>query len=126
MGRATVHAKTERCGVVLVVEDNPLLQLTTMEVLAGSGLDVIPANNADEALCILESRDDVRAVFTDIEMPGSMDGLGLVETVCARWPEICAVVTSGGPPPKRWPLPSHVRYYQKPYNQRSLIEALGG
>jgi CheY-like chemotaxis protein len=68
-------------AVVLVVEDELLLRLNAAQMMEDAGYEVIEASNADEAIQILESRTDIRIVFTDINMPGSMDGIKLANAV---------------------------------------------
>ena len=63
--------------VVLVVEDEPLLLMLAGEIVEDAGFEPILAHKADEAILILESRDDISIVFTDVRMPGSMDGIRL-------------------------------------------------
>ena len=81
--------------VVLVVEDEPLVRMLAADILEDEGFQVIEAATAPAALSILEKRDDVTALFTDIDMPGGMNGLELAGIVHARWPHIALVVTSG-------------------------------
>src|SRR3954463_3076741 len=81
--------------VVLVVEDEFLLRMNAVDMIAAAGFEVIEAANADEAIAILVNRRDITVVFTDIQMPGSMDGLKLARAVRGRWPPIKIVATSG-------------------------------
>ena len=81
--------------VVLIVEDEPLVRLGAVQAIEDAGFEVIEAANADEAIRILENRSDIRVVFTDIHMPGSIDGLKLAHAVRDRWPPIKIIVTSG-------------------------------
>ena len=81
--------------VVLIVEDELLLRMDAAEMIAAAGFEVVEAANADEAIEILEARRDITVVFTDIQMPGSMDGLKLARAVRGRWPPIKIVATSG-------------------------------
>lgn len=74
--------------VVLVVEDEFLLRMNAVEMIEDAGFEVVQAGNADEAIAILESRFDICVVFTDIQMPGSMDGLKLAAAVRGSWPPI--------------------------------------
>jgi CheY-like chemotaxis protein len=74
--------------VVLVVEDDPLLRMLAVEVVEEAGFIAIEARDADEAVILLESRTDIALLFTDINMPGSMDGLKLAHAVRDRWPPI--------------------------------------
>src|SRR5579859_5826237 len=81
--------------VVLIVEDEFLLRMDAIEMIAAAGFEVAEAANADRAIAILESRRDISVVFTDIQMPGSMDGLKLARAVRGRWPPIKILATSG-------------------------------
>jgi CheY-like chemotaxis protein len=75
--------------VVLIVEDKFLLRMDAVDMIAAAGFEVVDeAANADEAIKILEARRDITVVFTDIQMPGSMDGLKLARAVRGRWPPI--------------------------------------
>ena len=79
--------------VVLVVEDEFLLRMNAVDMIGAAGFEAVEAANADEAIEILESRRDITVVFTDIQMPGSMDGLKLAQTVRGRWPPVKIVAT---------------------------------
>src|SRR5580698_8197795 len=81
--------------LVLLVEDEILLRMNAVEIIEEGGFDVVEAANADEAIAILESRSDIGVIFTDIQMPGSMDGLKLAAAVRGRWPPIKIIATSG-------------------------------
>ena len=81
--------------VILIVEDEFLLRLDSAETIENAGFEVIQAANADEAIAILTARPDIHVVFTDIQMPGSMDGLKLARFVRDRWPPIKIIATSG-------------------------------
>ena len=87
--------------MILIVEDEFLLRMDSAEVIENAGFEVIQAGNADEAIAILEARPDIHIVFTDIQMPGSMDGLKLARFVRDRWPPIKIVATSGLGPGQR-------------------------
>ena len=82
-------------GRILIVEDEFLLRLDSAEVIAKAGFEVVQAANADEAIAILTARSNIHVVFTDIQMPGSMDGLKLARFVRHHWPPIKIVATSG-------------------------------
>ena len=84
-----------RRPVVLLVEDELLLRMDATAMVAEAGFEVVEAGDADEAIAILESRRDIGIVFTDIQMPGSMDGLKLAHAIRGRWPPIRIVATSG-------------------------------
>ena len=108
--------------VVLVVEDDFLLRIDAVDMIAAAGFEVVQAGNADEAIEILESRRDITVVFTDIQMPGSMDGLKLARAVRGRWPPIKIVATSGRDNVGETDLPAGGRFLPKPY---SLMEVTG-
>ena len=72
--------------VVLIVEDELLIRMHAVDMIESAGFDVVEAENADEAIAILERRADITVVFTDVNMPGSMDGLKLAAAVRGRWP----------------------------------------
>jgi CheY-like chemotaxis protein len=116
--------ETSCSAVVLVVEDEALLRLDAIEMLRDAGFRVIDAANADEAIAILESRRDIHAVVTDIQMPGSMDGLKLAATIRDRWPPIALIVTSGRKLARPEDLPARGRFLAKPYNGRRLVEEI--
>jgi two-component system, response regulator PdtaR len=110
-------------STVLVVEDETLVRLTICEGLAAEGYEVLTAANADEAIEILESRDDIRTVFTDVQMPGSMDGLKLAAAVQDRWPPINIIVTSGKGRPRDEQMPKNTQFIGKPYVTADVLRA---
>jgi CheY-like chemotaxis protein len=110
--------------VVLVVEDDSLIRLTAVEMVEAAGFDVVEAGNADEAMEILGSRPDIAVVFTDIQMPGSMDGLKLAAKIRGRWPPIKIVATSGIVNVRKVDLPEGGRFLPKPYSSAQIIGAL--
>ena len=109
---------------VLVVEDEPLLLMMAAEVGEDAGFEALEAGNADEALSLLETVDDIRILVTDIDMPGSMNGLKLAATVRNRWPPIQIVIVSGKQRPKRSELPDDSVFFPKPYDIQELSSAL--
>ena len=82
-------------SLVLIVEDDYLVRQNAVFLLEEAGFDTLEAACADEAIALLEARQDIRIVFTDINMPGSMDGLALAQAVRRRWPPVELVLTSG-------------------------------
>src|ERR1700694_3921785 len=96
---------------VLVVEDDEVLRMCAAEVVADAGFTPVEAVNADEAVAILESRSDIALVLTDIQMPGSMDGLGLARTVNDRWPAIKIILVSGRVKPTSTDIPPDSRFF---------------
>jgi CheY-like chemotaxis protein len=110
--------------VVLIVEDELLLRMNTAEMIGYAGFDVVEAGNADEAIAILEARPDIYVVFTDIQMPGSMDGLKLARFVRGRWPPIKIVATSGFVNVGKDDLPEGGRFVAKPYRSEHIVATL--
>lgn len=108
--------------VILVVEDDPLINLTTSEELLRAGYEAISASNADAAVVILERRGDIDLVFTDIDMEGSMDGLTLAYVVRNRWPPVEIIVTSGKQLPRA--LPERAIFVPKPYRTEHLVQTM--
>lgn len=110
--------------MILVVEDQPLLLLHCRLAFEDAGYDVIQADDADTALEALSRHPGIRTVFTDIAMPGSLNGLDLAALIQARWPDISVLVTSGAVSPPLSTIPPGVRFLPKPYTVRQLIDAL--
>lgn len=108
-------------GVILVVDDEEILRLIATDFLEDEGYEVVEAANAQAALDILASRSDVRLLFTDIQMPGKLDGMALAREVHRRWPAILLVVTSGRMRPRDEDIPDHGRFLAKPYSGSSLL-----
>ena len=95
-----------------------------LKSLKGAGFDVIEASNADEAISILVVRSDITVLFTDVQMPGSMDGLKLAAAVKGRWPPIKIVATSGVVNVRPDDLPEGGRFLPKPYDPTQLTATL--
>ena len=112
--------------VILVVEDHPIIRMGAVELVRSAGFDAIEAETADEAIRILESRADIRLVFTDVEMPGTMDGHKLALYVRDRWPPVMLIVASGKRIIAESALPPGTRFFQKPYNDNAIVEAIIG
>jgi CheY-like chemotaxis protein len=109
---------------VLIVEDEAFVRMIGADALEEAGYSVIEAGSADEALTLLEHERDVQVLFTDIRMPGSMDGLQLAGVVHQRWPLIRILLTSGDTHPSREAIPDDGRFLAKPYRFESLSREL--
>ena len=110
--------------VVLIVEDEPMLLIAASDVVEEAGFAVEIAVDADEAVRILESRSDIRIVFTDIDMPGSLDGMKLAACIRDRWPPIDILITSGQKMPALADLPARAMFLPKPYRSGDLQRIL--
>jgi two-component system, response regulator PdtaR len=110
--------------VVLIVEDEILLLMDAIDHLEAGGFEVVAAKNADQAITILEQRNDIVLIFTDIDMPGSMDGLKLAHFVKDRWPPIKIIATSGHAKITANDLPEGVRFLPKPYKATEVADTI--
>jgi two-component sensor histidine kinase/CheY-like chemotaxis protein len=121
-----VPAETGSTGVpnVLVVEDEMVLRMRAVDIVEDAGFTPVEAVNADEAIAILESRSDIDLLFTDIQMPGSMDGLKLAHAVHDRWPSIKIMLVSGQVRPSDAERPVDSRFFGKPLAARQMINEL--
>jgi two-component system, response regulator PdtaR len=116
------QAATEDPPVVLLVEDEPLVRMTAADELEEAGFHVLEAANADVALAVLEARsDEVQVLFTDVHMPGSMDGMELAEQVHRRWPHVLLLISSGYARPRPDEIPDHGQFMPKPYHAATLV-----
>jgi CheY-like chemotaxis protein len=109
-------------ATVLIVEDDLLVRELLNEELGASGYDVLMAGNADEAIEILERRSDIHLVFTDIDMPGSMNGLKLAAAVRDRWPPVHIIITTGKARPSE--IPANALFIPKPYLCASVVSEI--
>ena len=111
-------------SLVLIVEDEVLLRWAAAEAAIAAGFGVVEAGNAIEAISILEKREDIGVVFTDVHMPGAIDGLQLAHLVRSRWPPIRIIATSGQLKLREDDLPRGGHYLQKPYPVSKLTNML--
>ncbi len=109
---------------VLVVEDEPLIRLDVVDNLEREGFTVSEASNADEAIAVLSTSSNIELMFTDIDMPGSMDGLKLASAVRDRWPPIKIIVTSGHKIVEITDLPDGSLFFSKPYRHAPITESI--
>jgi two-component sensor histidine kinase/CheY-like chemotaxis protein len=109
---------------VLIVEDEMVLRMRAVDIVEDAGFAAVEAVNADQALAILESRSDISLLFTDIQMPGSMDGLKLAQAVHHRWPAIKIILVSGQVTPSEAEKPADSRFFGKPLSVKRMIGEL--
>jgi CheY-like chemotaxis protein len=107
---------------VLVVEDEVLIRDLVCEELTDAGFEVIQVGTADAAIAVLEARQDVHLIFTDIDMPGSIDGLKLAAAVRDRWPPVHIIITTGKARPLT--VPANALFIPKPYLGRNVVTAM--
>ena len=111
-------------SIILIVEDECLVRMNAAMMMEEAGFNVLEAGNADEAIRLLEGNPDISIVFTDIEMPGSMNGLKLAHAVTDRWPPIRIIATPGRFNVGDGDLPTGGRFLPKPYRAGQILTAL--
>jgi YesN/AraC family two-component response regulator len=109
---------------VLIVEDEFLIRMGIVDSIQRAGFEIFEAGNADEAIRLLEEHPDITVLFTDIDMPGSMDGLKLAAAVRRRWPPVKIIVTSGHVKMRQEDLPVEGRFFAKPYDHNTILSTL--
>ena len=107
-------------GAVLVVDDEALIRMDLVETLQERGFPTYEADNAAEAIAMLEKHTYIRVVFTDIQMPGRMDGVDLAHYVRDRWPPTILIVCSGNRTPSPSSLPAACTFLAKPFDSDML------
>ena len=112
--------------LILVVEDNPIIRWSAVDIAREAGFEALEAADANSAIQILESRPDIRLVFTDVEMPGSMDGIKLAHYIRGRWPPIKILVASGKVIVQEGQLPTGAKFFPKPYRHHHIADAMRG
>ena len=111
---------------VLVVEDEPLIAWTVEDELTDAGYNVVVAHTADEAMKVLEARSDITTLFTDIDMPGTLNGLKLAACVSRRWPLVKIVITTGKSRPRQTDMPKGSKFLPKPYLLSQVRQTIVG
>lgn len=111
-------------AMVLIVEDEPIQRMALQDLVEEGGFAVVEAWDAASAIAVLDSRTDIRLVLTDIDMPGSMDGMKLAGAVRDRWPPIEVVLVSAQPAPDVTTLPARVEFVPKPIAGDDLLAVL--
>ena len=105
---------------VLIVEDEPLIRMGAVYIMEDAGFEVYEAGSADAAIALLELHKEIRLIFTDVDMPGSMDGLKLAHYVRGRWPPVKIIVTSGHVKVTEESLPAGALFMPKPYDPAEI------
>jgi CheY-like chemotaxis protein len=111
-------------AVVLVVEDSTVIRMGAVDLVVNAGYEALEARDADEAIRILESRADIDLVFTDVQMPGTMDGIKLSHYIRDRWPPVRLMVASGKAILEESMLPQGSRFFAKPYCDHAIADAM--
>ncbi|MEP9380125.1 response regulator [Aquabacter sp. CN5-332] len=111
-------------AVVLVVEDSPIIRMGAVDLVRSAGYVALEADSADEAIRMLESRADIDLVFTDVQMPGTMDGIKLSHHIRDRWPPVKLIVASGESVLEEIYLPQGSQFFSKPYRDHAVADAM--
>lgn len=114
----TAHAHRP---AILIVEDDPIIRWSGAETLLDAGFEVLEAASADEALTLLENHGAVSVLFTDVDMPGGMDGIELARIAAHRWPCIHIIVASGRRETQVRRMPDNGRFIPKPYMPEQIV-----
>ena len=112
-------------NAILIVEDEELLRLHAADLLEEAGFEVLEAADADAALALIGSRPDIRILFTDIGLPGELDGMELAQKVHEQWPHVLLLVTSGKQRPSESEIADDGRFVAKPYTGDDVIREIG-
>lgn len=110
--------------IALVVDDEPLILMDTADMISDEGYAVVEAKTADEAYKFLDSHSSLQLLFTDVQMPGNLDGFDLARLVADRWPHICIVIASGAAVPKAGDVPANATFISKPLSAQLVHEVL--
>ena len=111
-------------AVVLVVEDSTIIRMGAVDLVRSAGYEALEARNAEEAIRILESRSDIDLVFTDVQMPGTMDGIKLSHFIRERWPPVKLILASGKAIIEESSLPEGSGFFSKPYDDHTIRDAM--
>lgn len=101
-----------------------MIRMDVAEQLTDEGFQVFEAANADQAIARLEAEPSIRIMFTDITMPGTMDGLRLAAAVHDRWPPIKIVVTSALHLMNSTDIPDGSVFHAKPYQHDAIVKVI--
>jgi CheY-like chemotaxis protein len=113
-----------RKTIVLVVEDEPILRMSVVDLIEDAGFETVEAANSKQAIQVLESRSDVSVILSDIDMPPGIDGMALVAMVRDRWPPIAIILVSGQMASDDIKIPEGGVFFSKPYRSTDVVAAL--
>ena len=109
---------------VLIVEDEALVRMDAADMIRDAGFRTYEASSADEAILLMDQHAHIGILFTDIDMPGSMDGLKLAAYVRDRWPPVVIIVASGAVGIDATTLPEGSMFFPKPYPTSLISQSL--
>src|SRR5438034_8708394 len=109
---------------ILIVEDDELVRELGVEFLSDAGFEILEASNGEEALSLLETNPNITVLFTDINMPGPLDGIALASIAAVQWPHLAIIIGSGNVLPRSGGLPRGITFIRKPYDPESVIRLI--
>jgi CheY-like chemotaxis protein len=121
---ASIDCVATASVTVLIVEDDELVRELGVEFLSDAGFEVLEAGNGEEALSLLESNPKIGVLFTDINMPGPLDGVTLASIAAVRWPHLVIIIGSGNVLPRSGALPRGITFIRKPCAPESVIQLI--
>jgi two-component system, response regulator PdtaR len=124
VGRNMALHSSDPAPVVLVAEDEELVRLYAVDLLAEAGYKVVDVASADAALEAMAEQPAIRVLFTDIQMPGKLDGIQLARRVHEQWPEVLLLITSGGRRPAKAEIADHGHFIAKPYLPSDVLNEI--
>jgi CheY-like chemotaxis protein len=107
-----------------VVEDHPIVRACMAQGLVEAGFEALAVASASEAIALLEARPDIRLVFTEVEIPATIDGLNLARRIRDRWPPVKLIVVSGGTLFSQADLPLGAKFVPKPYHNAAIVQQM--
>jgi len=116
--------QTQKPLTILVVEDEPLIRMDLVDLIEEAGFHTLEARNADDALALMSDKDGFQVLFTDVDMPGSIDGLELARIVAGRKPDVRIIITSGQTVPEENEMPAGAVFIPKPHEASRLAAVL--
>ena len=120
----SINSMTTAPFTVLIVEDDELVRELGVEFLSEAGFQVLEASNGQEALSLLERNPKVGVLFTDINMPGPLDGMTLASIAAVKWPHLAIIIGSGKALPRSGGLLSGITFIRKPCDPERVIQLI--
>jgi CheY-like chemotaxis protein len=114
------QSKLSKKPAILVVDDEVIVRIDLVDTIQDAGFSTFEANNADEAIQLMERHPEIQVLFTDIDMPGTMDGLKLSHYIRHRWPPVRIVITSGHVMARPDQMPAEAVFIAKPHQPADL------
>lgn len=121
---AVITVEPSKLPAVLIVEDEPLIRMDAIDMIEDAGFKTYEAGSADEAIALMQRHEDIGVLFTDVDMPGTMDGLCLAKFVRDRWPPVVILIVSGAVGIDEVSMPEGSCFLPKPYSTVHVLKKL--